>query len=213
MAIGWEPDENLVFAMEKRTNVFPLYPKEPCSPKTIQTLLSGLLPDNRLVSSPSPILADIYMSAGWGWDLDYRNRHSDESLKGVNWFTSRVTFTGYISELIKKSRVYAKYTMPIAMASGYKIRLNTVSKTFAQFLMSEVWQVRLTYSWLRVSQTPSQLYISLFPRVWHVLPLLVLTCHTCNAISLSSKHPAVCRLFPTGPDDWRASTISYIILF
>ena len=26
----------------------------------------------------------------------------------------------YIAELIKKSRVYAKYTMPVAMALGYK---------------------------------------------------------------------------------------------
>ena len=31
-------------------------------------------------------------------------------------------FTGYICELIKKSRVYSNYTMPFAVASGYKSR-------------------------------------------------------------------------------------------
>ena len=39
------------------------------------------------------------------------------------WTTHPVSlFTGYIyiHELIKKSCVYAKYTMPVAMALGYK---------------------------------------------------------------------------------------------
>ena len=106
MAIGREPDENLVLAWRtRRMNISPLHPMEPLSSqdnsdalvifvpthsrdsiqRAYKLSVAGLLrhvhmftrlPGNRLVSFPYHFWPPLLMSVGWGWD--YRNRHSDE---------------------------------------------------------------------------------------------------------------------------------------
>ena len=91
-------------------------------PKSLQTFCcQGLLRQVRATAAeerPSIQRAALKMPLAM---QDYRNRHSNKVSGRCKLIHILSLSTGYIRERIKKSRVYAKYTMPVQVSSGIRI--------------------------------------------------------------------------------------------